>query len=62
MPGLWAHSLYWQNDNPSTVADPVRPVTGYPGWQSGVILGGGLGAVQLAFERLTLRRESRKKE
>ena len=50
MPGLWAHSLYWSNANPSTVADPVQPVTGYPGWQS-VILGSGFGPLQAIWER-----------
>lgn len=51
MPGLWSHSFYWANATPSTVADPVRPVTGYPGWQAGVIVGTGLGAVQTIWDR-----------
>ena len=52
MPGLWAHSHYWANAAPSTVADPAQPVTGYPGWQAGVIVGSGLGAAQTFWERL----------
>jgi hypothetical protein len=52
MPGAWAHSNYWANATPSTVVDPAPAVTGYPGWQAGVIVGSGLGVAQTFWERL----------
>ena len=58
MPGAAFHSNYWANANPSTVVDPVVPgVAGYPAWQTSVILGGGFGATQIAWEWIQRKRK-----
>jgi len=63
MPGAWAHSHYWANATPSTVVDPTPAgVAGYPAWQTSVILGGGFGATQVAWEWLQQRRAQREKQ
>jgi hypothetical protein len=59
MPGLWAHSHYWANANPSTVVD-LPAVGGYPGWQTSVILGSGLGAAQVAWDWIVEQRAKRR--
>ena len=50
MPGAWAHSNYWANATPSTVVDAAVQVTGYPAWQTSVIIGSGFGASQAVWE------------
>lgn len=51
MPTLWAHSAFWANASPSTVADPVPQFVAYPAWQSAVIIGSGFGAAQHWWEQ-----------
>lgn len=56
MPVLsWGHSHYWANATPSTVAD-AAPMTGYPAWQTSVIIGSGFGASQVVWDWLRERR------
>jgi len=58
MPGAAFHSNYWQTAGPpSTEADPAVIVSGYPAWQTSVILGGGFGASQIAWEWIQRKRK-----
>ena len=59
MPTLWAHSHFWNvSGTPSTIADPVA-VTGYPAWQTSVILGSGFGASHIIWDWLEARKQAR---
>ena len=55
MPTLWAHSHYWATPSAPAVPYTAGNFTGYPGWQTSVILGSGFGVSQVIWEWLADR-------
>jgi hypothetical protein len=57
MPGAAFHSYYWSVQAPDVpIGAGASSAGGYVPWQTSIIAGSGLGALQIAYEWLMARR------